>query len=107
MISDLNIQIVQKNKKIEYLLTIINWYKKVTGISYEENFDLSDFENGLNNNDNYGNENALNQKIMKLKETIVNLTEKKNYYKSKVPLNLQYKIFLVQSSERKIEICLR
>lgn len=85
-------QILQKNKKVGALQTIVNWYKKITGMNYEENFDLNEFDK--KSNDNFidkNKEKAFNQKIQKLKETILNLTEKKNYYKSKVKyFNLIY-----------------
>jgi len=81
----LNLQIIQKKKKIEKLENIINWYKKITGINHEQNFDNNELNNELNdNNFNYVKENDLKQKILNLKEKILTLTEKKNYYKSKV-----------------------
>jgi len=79
----LNTQITLKNKKVEKLQTIVYWYKKITGIHPAANLEMNDINNILNDNF-YNNEYALNQKIQKLKETILILTEKKNYYKSKV-----------------------
>jgi len=82
--SEMKSQIIQKNKLIEKLQLIINWYKEVTGIDPDEQFEFND--NIINCNLNNNNFINLNQKIIYLKENIHNLTEKKNYYKSKVML---------------------
>lgn len=58
---------------------------------------MEEYDSDLNMNNS--NENALNQKILKLKETIINLTEKKNYYKSKVNLIIFLTLILVQNSK--------
>lgn len=80
----MKLQIMNKNKIIEKFQTIINWYKQVTGINPDEQFEFNDNLSDCNLNNN--NIKILNQKIINLKERIHNLTEKKNHYKSKVKL---------------------
>ncbi len=60
---------------------IINWYKQNTGVIPDVDFDEKNYNNEFNFNDA-----SLQQKILNLKEKIFSITEKKNYYKSKVKL---------------------
>jgi len=90
MQNQLKQQIAEKNKTIEKLQRIINWYRKNTGINPDVDFDEDENDKNFTNNVINSNEAHLQQKIMNLKEKISTLTEKKNYYKSKVNISIKF-----------------
>ena len=77
IITDLNKQIMQKNKVIEKLKKNVTWYEKNTGVEIENEYD--------DETDNCkSNEIELKKTIRELIQKVNFLSEKKNYYKAKV-----------------------